>query len=295
MPHPKTPPAEVNITKSLIQKLLQSQHPDLADLPIKMVDAGWDNEMYRLGNDLVLRLPRRKVAVPFLLNEQKWLPQLASRLPLPIPTPIRTGQPEFNYPYPWSILWWMKGQSANFSYPDISQAEVHANFLKSLHTTAPPDAPENELRGVPLIIREPLMLPRVERLKEKTNLITPKIQQLWKSAIKEKNATESCWLHGDLHARNVLTENHKITGIIDWGDITSGDVATDLASIWNLFPDKSAREKIIELYEPDNATLVRAMGWAVFFGVILLDTGLIDNAQHAAMGRVTLERLTEDL
>jgi aminoglycoside phosphotransferase (APT) family kinase protein len=105
-------------------------------------------------------------------------------------------------------------------------------------------------------------------------------------------------VHGDLHARNVLVQNGRITGVIDWGDLTSGDVATDLASIWMLFADAAARQNVITHYSRsqtmDEATLKRARGWAVLFGVMLLDTGLIDHPQHAAMGASTLQRLTED-
>ena len=103
------------------------------------------------------------------------------------------------------------------------------------------------------------------------------------------------WIHGDLHARNVLVEGGVITGVIDWGDITSGDVATDLASIWMLFADKNARKRAIAAYgKSDEATLARAKGWAVLFGAVLLDTGPVDNQRHAAMGEKTLRRIHED-
>lgn len=101
---PTSPPAEVEITPDLLRELLRDQHPDLADLPIRLLDAGWDNVMLRIGDDLLARLPRRAIAEDLLWNEQQWLPRLAPNLPLPIPAPLRTGHPGAGYPFVWSIL-----------------------------------------------------------------------------------------------------------------------------------------------------------------------------------------------
>lgn len=289
-----TPKAEVNIDKDLIQKLLQSQHPDLAHLSLQLVDSGWDNDIYRLGKKYSIRLPRRKVATSLLKNEQTWLPLLAKRLPLPTPATLRIGKPEFSYPWSWSILPWLEGEAANLDYPAAHQAKPFAEFLLALHQPAPKDAPINNLRGVPLHIRKEQVEERLTRLKNKTNLITPTLEKIWETALATPFNNQNYWLHGDLHARNVLTKNKTITGIIDWGDMTFGDVSTDLASIWGLFEDASARQKIIDIYQPDDELLARAKGWAVFFGAVLLDTGLVDHPEHAAMGKVTLERLMED-
>jgi aminoglycoside phosphotransferase (APT) family kinase protein len=102
------------------------------------------------------------------------------------------------------------------------------------------------------------------------------------------------WLHGDLHSRNVLVEHGLISGIIDWGDITSGDCATDLASIWILFSHSQARHDALAAYgNVSEATVKRAKGWAVLFGVMLLDTGLIDNPRNAAIGECILRRAVQ--
>ena len=103
------------------------------------------------------------------------------------------------------------------------------------------------------------------------------------------------WLHGDLHPRNILVNRGAISGIIDWGDLTSGDIATDLASIWMLFSEQKARQQAIAEYGTiSDATLNRAKGWAIFFGVVLLDTGLIDNPRHTAIGKRVLDQISED-
>ncbi|MBO3460727.1 aminoglycoside phosphotransferase family protein [Aetokthonos hydrillicola Thurmond2011] len=287
-----TPISEVEINISLVRSLLEEQCPDLAHLPISMVDAGWDNAIFRLGDRLCIRLPRRQVGAVLIEHEQTWLPRIASHLTLAVPTPCRIGKPGQRYPWKWSILPWLAGVSADQQEPDEEQAKSFALFLRSLHIPAPPDAPKNPVRGVPLYQRATTIEERMQRLEVKTNLITREIKNIWNQALQTPIDVFPTWLHGDLHPRNILVENGSITGIIDWGDITSGDIATDLASIWMLFPSRTAREQVIAEYgNISQATLQRALGWAIVFGVLLLDTGLVDNPRHALMGKKIFPRL----
>lgn len=293
---PGSPPAEVDIDEALVRRLLQSQHPDLAGLPIRQLEAGFDNDMYRLGTEYMVRLPRRAAAVPCIENEQRWLPELAERLPLPISAPVRTGVPDDGYPWPWSILPWIDGKAADLGYPQDDQASVLASFLKALHQPAPADAPTNRVRGIPLSVRAQNNEERMARLLEETDDINPQVYQAWSEGLAAPEGTNPTWLHGDLHARNVLVKDGQIAAIVDWGDITSGDRATDLAAVWMLLENQTARETAINAYDDDDPALwARAKGWAVIFGVVLLDTGLVDNRRHAEMGRCILERLTEDM
>jgi aminoglycoside phosphotransferase (APT) family kinase protein len=290
-----TPISEVEINISLVTSLLEKQHPDLAHLPISLFDAGWDNAMFRLGDELSIRLPRRQVAAKLIENEQTWLPKIASSLPIPVPNPDRIGQPGDNYPWRWSVLPWLKGVASDQQEPHPKQAKNFASFLRMLHLPAPLDAPKNPFRGIPLQQRKVMMSERMERLEAKTNLITPEIQNNWNQALYASIDTLPTWLHGDLHPRNILVENGAITGIIDWGDITSGDIATDLASVWMLFSKQTVREKVITEYgNISEATLQRAKGWAIVFAVLLLDTGLIDNPRNALMGEKIFRHLLED-
>jgi aminoglycoside phosphotransferase (APT) family kinase protein len=290
-----TPISEVEIDVSLVTSLLQEQHPDLAQLPIHPVDAGWDNAIFRLGEDFSIRLPRRQVAAKLIENEQTWLPQISDRLTIPVPNPYRIGQQGGNYPWRWSVLPWLSGVAADQQEPHPEQATNFALFLRSLHQPAPTDAPKNPFRGIPLQQRSLMLLERMQRLETKTDLMTPKIKDIWNLALNAPIDTSPTWLHGDLHPRNVLVENGIITGIIDWGDMTEGDIATDLAAIWMLFSDRNARKKVIAEYgNISEATLQRAKGWAIVFGVLLLDTGLIDNPRHAKMGERVFDRLLED-
>lgn len=290
-----TPISEVKIDTALIYSLLEEQHPDLMHLPIHFVDAGWDNAMFRLGDQLSVRLPRRKAAATLIENEQTWLPLIADQLPIPVPTPYRLGKPAQGYPWRWSVLPWLAGIAADQEEPHANQAKLFASFLQSLHVPAPSNAPLNSVRGIPLHQRAAAVEERMQRLETKTNLITQKIRKTWNMALNTDIDIPAKWLHGDLHARNILVENGVITGIVDWGDMTSGDIATDLASIWMLFCDQNARQQVMTEYaHVSEATLQRAKGWAILFGVLLLDTGLIDHPRHAVMGERTLRRVSED-
>jgi aminoglycoside phosphotransferase (APT) family kinase protein len=290
-----TPASDFQIDASLVRALLEQQHLDLAHLPIHPLDAGWDNTIFRLGKQYCVRLPRREAAATLIENEQVWAPRLARQLSLPIPCPCRFGEPALGYPWKWSVLPWLPGTPADLAEPAATQAVALAKFLRSLHTPAPSDAPQNAARGVPLWRRAAAIEERMRRLSVKTDLMTKPVKRTWENALQAPCAESSKWLHGDLHARNTLVVNGAITGIIDWGDITSGDVATDLAAIWSLFSGQHARQKALSEYsEISEATLRRAKGWAVLFGVVLLDTGLIDHPRHARMGEQILSRVTLD-
>src|SRR5262249_53208660 len=146
-----TPIAEFEIDTAFVSNLLVDQHPDLAHLPLREVDAGWDNALFRLGDRLAVRLPRRAAAASLIAHEQTWLPRLADQLSLPIPAPYRIGTPARGYPWRWSVVPWLAGTAADQSLPHESQARPFAAFLRSLHT--PAEAPPNPVRGVPLYQR----------------------------------------------------------------------------------------------------------------------------------------------
>lgn len=291
----QTPPAEHPIDGALVRRLIKDQHPDLAEQRIALSDEGWDNVTYRLGEELAVRLPRRQLAGDLIVNEQTWLPRIAGDLPISVPRPIRVGRPSFYYPWTWSIAAWLPGETADRQPLASDQATRLAEFLLALHRLPSKDAPANRVRGVPLAVRAQAVTDRLKRLQTATDLITPAVLNAWRQAIDVPPASESRLLHGDLHARNVLAVRGEITGVIDWGDITAGDVATDLAAVWMLFDEPSARRTCLDVYNATQAELARARGWAISFAAILLETGLVDHPRHAAMGRATFRRVSEDV
>jgi aminoglycoside phosphotransferase (APT) family kinase protein len=299
LPPPGTPAAEYPITPALVHDLLCEQHPDLADLPLEEADSGWDNAMLRLGSDLAVRLPRRQLAVALIEHEQAWLPLLAASLPLPIPAPLRIGHPNAAYPWPWSVVPWLEGLPADQQPIHPDQAALFGQFLAALHTPAPANAPANPFRGVPLIERQSAMQQRIERLHELTDLLTPSLLAVWDRALQLPIDCAPTWLHGDLHPRNLLVQHGRISGVIDWGDLTAGDPATDLAGIWTLIAERQDRQVALAAYHAlrplTSTTLQRALAWAALFGVMHLDAGVIDSPRHTAIGRATLKRVLADL
>lgn len=288
-----TPAADVRIDAGLVRSLLEAQHPDLAGLPLGPTVEGWDNVMVRLGDDLAIRMPRRAEAVALAEKEHRWLPAVARRLPLPVPAPVRTGRPASGYPWPWSVVHWLRGGPADLSSVGADQAPVLAAFLRALHVGAPPDAPSNPHRGVPLIERADDVEGRLDAVAG-TGLVTRAVRDAWEAALAASRAAASCWIHGDLHPLNVLVRDGSLVGVIDWGDLAGGDPATDVAAVWMLFDDSNTRAACLEAYGSDPALRARAAGWAVFFGATLLATGLVDHPRHRAAGAATLRRLDED-
>lgn len=288
-----TPPAEVTVSADLVRALIADQRPEYAHLPVRLAGEGWDNFIFRLGDELALRLPRRKEALACLANEQGWLSRLPP-LPVPIPVPVATGEPGRGFPWPWSIIPWIEGAPADQSSLNASQGPALAAFLRSLHTPSPPDAPVNPGRGVRLEVRVRFS-ECLHRLRSSCYLITPAIDRAWREALAAPVCETPAWLHGDLHAQNVMSKEGVLSGVIDWGDLCGGDPAVDLCSVWGLLDDASARRTALDAYAPDDALLARAKGWAVLFGAVLFENGRIDNPRLAAIGETTLRRLAEDL
>src|SRR6185437_7684254 len=199
------PAAEVEITADLVRRLLRAQQPDLAGLPVEPLASGWDNTLFRLGDGLVVRLPRRRLGASIVVNEQRWLPLLAPRLPLPVPVPVRTGVPGEGYPWPWSIVEFMPGTPASDGPPlDPRRAAADlGGFFGALHATAPPDAPANPYRGVPLG-------QRAANFERNLAAVAGQVDQdavlaAWEAALAAPVWDGApVWLHGDPHPANIL-------------------------------------------------------------------------------------------
>lgn len=283
------PDAEVDVTAELVQVLLEAQHPDLAGLSLRRTAEGWDNVMFRLGADLAVRLPRRQMAAVLIEHEQRWLPQLGPRLPIPAPIPVRVGAPGPGYPWAWSVCPWLPGVDIEHAAPHDwdDTAERLAAFLTVLHRPAPRDAPVNPYRGVPLPARAAAFVQGLDALADQT-LDRRRLGGLWEDALGVAPwSGPPLWLHGDLHPLNILVDCGGVSAVIDWGDLTAGDPASDLAVAWMLFPP-ALRERFRAAYAPggrdDDDLWARARGWAIALGVALANGG----DRVSAIGRRTL-------
>lgn len=292
------PAAEIELDEDQVRSLLTAQHHDLACHPLELLDAGWDNTLWRIGDDLLLRLPRRQAAVELMRNEQRWLPELREVLPIPIPAPVRFGRPSELFPWPWSIVPWIDGLPADrhpLSNPTES-AEGLAGFLAALHRPAPPDAPHNPVRGVPISERSESFEIWMSRLADEIDATV--LRRVWDYACSAAPwGKPSVWLHGDLHPANVLLGDRGIAGVVDFGDICAGDPATDLAALYMLLP-RSAQDAFTSTYGDLEADLeARALGWAAHLGLVLLGSGLDESVggkpTYATVGRTTLSRVIE--
>ena len=288
------PAAEVNVSPELVRRLLEAQQPDLAHLPVRLMAYGWDNFMYRLGDELAVRLPRRTAAAGLIVHEQRWLPVVAPRLPLPVPAPVRAGRPAPGYPWPWSIVPLLPGQLAAREPPaDPARAAASlGRFLGALHVPAPPDAPANPLRGVPLAERAAAV---TENLSVLGGLVgRGAAMRAWRAALATPAwGRAPVWLHGDLHPANILVHRGSISGVIDFGDITAGDPATDLAIAWMLF-DRTDRDDFrAACGTSDGDTWDRARGWALHLGLAYLAHSA-DNPLMAAIGKRVISAVLRD-
>ncbi len=270
---------EFKYGQDLVRALLREQHPDLADLDLQDVNGGWDNQQWRLGKELGVRLPRTERAPSLLRTEQRWLPELAQRLPLPTPTPVRTGEPSSLFEHTWTITSWVEGTPADLTpIAHIEAAEALADFLLALHHQAPADAPSNPTRGIPLAGLKERVDDSFQVIADHANVDAARA--VWQEAVAAPTWQGApFWLHGDLHPANVIVRDGDLAGVIDFGEMCAGDPATDLSAAWILLP-AGAAQRFFDAYEPaDEATVTRARGWAV-----LRALGLIAIGQSGRLG-----------
>ncbi|HTZ91715.1 MAG TPA: phosphotransferase [Streptosporangiaceae bacterium] len=265
--------AEVRFEQALVRALLREQHPDLADLELRDVAGGWDNQQWRLGTDLAVRMPRTERAPALLRTEQRWLPVLAEWLPLPVPVPVRVGGPSDLFAHTWTIARWVNGEPAD--YAPITEADAAgalAAFLTALHRPAPAQAPANPARGIPLAMLQDHFEGCLAVLAGDAS--ADAAREIWQKAVAAPVwAGPPTWLHADLHPANVVVRNGTLAGVIDFGEVCAGDPATDLSAAWILLPAGTAA-RFFDSYElADEAAVARARGWAVLRALHLISIG----------------------
>jgi aminoglycoside phosphotransferase (APT) family kinase protein len=292
------PPAEVTIDRSLVVALLKEQHTDLADLPLTQIGEGWDNKLFRLGDDLMVRVPRRAASAALIEQEQRWLPGLSLRLPLPVPVPLRVGRPGCGFPWSWSVVPWFPGQSALLTSREklATTAVALARFLHALHQPAPGDAPRNPWRGVPLASRAATLEKDLRQVEDSVDRRA--VLDLWERVLSTPPwSGPPLWIHGDLHPGNLVVNDGRLSAVIDFGDLTAGDPATDLSVGWMLLPSPAARSTFREAFSEcdslDDDTWMRARGWALALGLAYLGASRGDEAM-GVLGRTTIDAAVND-
>ncbi len=264
---------EVIIDTSLVKRLIATQFPQWADVPIKPVEKqGWDNRTFRLGNNMLIRLPSAQRYALKVEIEQQWLPKLAPHLPLEIPVPLAMGNPSHEYPWHWSIYKWIDGEAASLDrISDLNQcAQSLAEFLRVLEsidaTGGPSTGPHNFYRGGPLKTYDDQTKQAIDILKDKIDGQT--ITNIWDTALSSQWQKKPVWVHGDIEADNLLVKDGNLNAVIDFGGLGVGDPACDLAIAWTFFKDES-RAIFRNSLSLDDDTWARGRGWALWKALIV--------------------------
>lgn len=263
----------------VVRDLLRAQAPHLADLPLGRRHGGYDNVTVRLGEDLAVRLPREAFGADLIGREHRGLEALGT-LPLPVPRSVHLGVPGPGHPFPWRVVPWLPGQAAAdaLADPAVDPARLAADlgrFLHALHQPAPADAPRNRWRGMPLVERNVVTRRRLDALRADgvvaEDLLDAAEDLIDRAADRPAWDGGPRWVHGDLHARNVLIHRGRASAVIDFGDIHGGDPAVDLVAPWFLLDP--AHHQLLREAAPhvDDDTWVRGRGWAVAIAAVVLD------------------------
>ena len=258
------------INENIVLTLIQEQFPEFEKLKIKKAPFnGIDNHTFCLGDDMLVRMPSDTSYASQVIKEQTWLPKLTQYLSTPIPKPIKLGFPNNEYPFNWSIYNWIPGKSANQLTLDNLElyelAKDLANFITELHLVptfnAPAGGSHNYYRGCSLFHYHNEAISNIDIVK---NLVdSEKLLQIWNYAITTQWQNNPVWIHGDLASGNILIENKKLSGVIDFGCTSIGDPACDLTIAWTYLHGQ-ARETFKNKLCLDADTWARAKAWALW-------------------------------
>ncbi len=290
---------EVDTDVSLVGRLLAAQFPDWADLPIEPVDsAGTDNAIYRLGDDMAVRLPRIRRATAQLDKEHQWLPRLAPHLPLAIPVPLAKGMPSEGYPWRWSVYRWLTGETATIErIADPRQAATDlAQFVAALNridaTGGPPPGAHNFGRGVPLAMRDAVTRTAISSLHGMID--ADAVTVAWEAALKTAAWDRPpVWIHGDLEPGNLLVKRGRLSAVIDFGGLGVGDPACDLMGAWTLFSGES-RKVFRAALSVDDSTWARGRGWALSVALLYIPYYLDSNPAGVSAARHAINEVLAD-
>jgi aminoglycoside phosphotransferase (APT) family kinase protein len=289
---------EVNIDAALAKRLLATQFPKWADLPITpAVPQGWDNRTFRFGEHMTVRLPSADRYAAQVEKEHRWLPRLAPHLPLPIPVSLARGAPADGYPWPWSVYRWIESDTATVGRIDDPRrfATALARFLTVLQridpTDGPPPGPHNFFRGGPLMVYNAETRQAITALEGEID--TGAATAVWEAALAATWHGLPVWVHGDVAARNLLVENVRLSAVIDFGTSGVGDPSCDLVISWTLF-EGEARNAFRTSLELDDATWARGRGWTPWKALITLADHKNTNSPEAREARRVIDEVLAD-
>ncbi|MEO3746082.1 aminoglycoside phosphotransferase family protein [Plantactinospora sp. B5E13] len=264
---------ELPVDESLVRTLLKAQRPEWAELPLSVAGSGTDNTMFRLGDDLLVRLPRTPDKEPSIRKEQKWLPRLAPRLTLAVPEPVFAGAPSPDFPLAWSVYRWIDGAEPG---PDTVEdwpafGTDLAAFVRQLHgldlTGATRADDLGGYRGGSLRSFDEWVggyFADCRAIGPSLDLET--VERLWRDALDLPEPSGShVWLHSDLRPTNLLVRDGRLCAVIDFGALAVGFPDAEHAPVWDL--PTPARQAYWDSLDLDDLTWTRARAWAIGVGV----------------------------
>jgi aminoglycoside phosphotransferase (APT) family kinase protein len=281
-----------------VRTLLATQQPQWAGLPVEYVPStGTDNALYRLGEDLVVRLPLRPASTRQIDRVARWLPVLAPHLPLAVPVPVATGEPTDFYPWTWSVVSWLRGEDATTAPLDRDRLGADlAEFIAALRGIDPTGGPRpsaaNFGRGVPLALRDAETRRWIDKARGLVD--TGAVAAAWDEALRVPAWDgPPVWLHGDIASGNLLVEEGRVTAVIDWGALGVGDPACDLIVAWEML-EAAGRDALRARLGVDDDTWARGRGWALSTAIIALPYYDGTNAFMADQARSKLAAVLAD-
>jgi aminoglycoside phosphotransferase (APT) family kinase protein len=295
---------KADITPDLVTRLVASQFPEWAELPISRVALdGWDNTTFRLGTTMSVRLPSGDSYVAQIDKEHQWLPILRDQLPLPIPEPLVKGAPALGFPRPWSVYRWIEGETATAqAVSDLTLfASDLAAFLNALYrcdaADGPPAGRHSFSRGGPVAVWDAATREAIERLGDKID--GAGASEVWLAAVNASAEQQPVWIHGDVTGSNLLVADGRLSAVIDFGCSAVGDPACDTTIAWTFFTGES-RALFKAQLAVDEATWARGRGWALWKALIELaaDLATPGHAQRAATRvgwRQSARQIVDDL
>ena len=294
MPTGKMHADEVDTDAALVGRLLAAQFPQWADLSIEpMRSAGTDNAIYRLGDDMAVRLPRIHWATGQPDLEHEWLPRLAPLLPLAVPVPLAKGEPAEGYPWHWSVYRWLEGETATLErIADPQQAATElGRFVAALQRIDPAGGPPSS-RGVTLARRDAATRAAIEAVSGM--LDTDAATEAWETALEAPAWDRAAvWIHGDLQSGNLLAVEGRLSAVIDFGCLGVGDPACDAMPAWT-YLSAGTRDAFRAALPVDDATWARGRGWALSVGLIALPYYQTTNPVLAGIARHAIEEVLAD-
>jgi aminoglycoside phosphotransferase (APT) family kinase protein len=288
---------QIDTSVSLVQRLVEEQFPQWADLTVQRVEAfGTDHHLYRLGDDLVARLPIIGWAVDQARSDERWLPVLAPHLPVALPVPLAVGEPGHGYPFPWAVVPWIPGTTPDEGTDRVALARDLAGFVRALHAVDASDGPPKTgtSRGTPLAGLDDGVRSTLAASVTLAD-IADRVLAVWEEAVAAPAYDgPPVWIHGDLMTGNLLVQDGRLSAVIDWGGLGTGDPAPDLCPAYWLF-DGAIRAEYVAAVGYDDATLRRARGWIIAPAVTGVDYYAETFPAMARTARASVEAVLGDV